>query len=73
MTNSPQDFLVRIMPTGMVLPLATKFDLVTQIYMQKLSMISPSMEMSVYLEEERLLEREWDNPVGIHRLCPLIL
>ena len=51
--NSLPDFLVRIMPTGMVLPLVTKFDLVTQIYMPKSNMISLFMEMSVYLEVER--------------------
>lgn len=71
--NSPLDFLVRIMPIGMVLPLVIKFDLAIQIYMRKLNMISLFMEMNVYLEVEKLLETEWANPAGMHQLYPLIL
>lgn len=72
MMNSPPKFFVRTTRTGMVLLLVTKFDLVIQIYMLKSNMISLFMEMSVYLEVERLLEREWASPVGVHQLYLLI-
>ena len=70
---SRREFLMRIMRTGMVLLPVTKFDSVTQIYMLKSNTISPFMEMNVYLAVERLLETEWANHVGIHRLHLLIL